>query len=209
VTRNFKNNKTGLSRIILATIVIVIILIAAVGAYYFSSSSSPASPSPTPYNGSPSPTVEDRTPSPSSSVYITGAKTLQYSVSLTEGGTNQGSYTYYTKNSDEISNSYKWGRTANFQMRIEYTDSSGAKTITVVDAPQQKAWVYSSGQWQDISAGFSSQFNTLNTQFLGFFNQLKGWSGSGDLSYSANGATVRIYNILVNPSLSGNLFGPN
>jgi hypothetical protein len=208
MTRNFQNNKTGLSRIILTAIVIVIILIAAGGAYYFSSSSSPASPSPTPY-GSPSPTIEDKSPSPSSSVSISGAKTLQFSVSLTEGGANQGSYTYYTKNSDEISNSYKWGRTANFQMRIEYTDSSGAKTITVVDAPQQKAWVYSSGQWQDISTGFSSQFDALNTQFLGFFNQLKGWSGSGDLSYSANGATVRIHDILVNPSLSGNLFGPN
>jgi hypothetical protein len=209
VTRNFQSNKTGLSRVILAAIVIVIVLIATVGAYYFSSSSSPASPSPTPYTGSPSPTVENKSPSPSGSVSVTGAKTLQFSVSLTEGGVNTGSFTYYAKNVDEISNSYKWGRTANFMMRIEQTDSAGVKMITVLDAPQQKAWVYSSGKWEDVSVGFASQFDALNAQWLGFFNSLKGWSGSGDLRYSANGEAVRIYDVLVNPSLSGSLFGPN
>jgi hypothetical protein len=94
-------------------------------------------------------------------------------------------------------------------MRIEYSNAAGVKTITVLDASSQKAWAYSNGQWQDISAGLASQFSPLNAQWLGYYNSLKSWNGSADWTFAANGTTVRIYNILVNPSLSGSLFGPN
>jgi hypothetical protein len=174
------------------------------------SSATTASPSATPYYGSASPSsASSGSPSPSGATTVAGAKSLQFSVSLTQGGATNGSYTYYTKNVDEISNSYKWGRPANFLMRIEYTNAAGDKSITVMDAAQQKAWVFSNGKWQDISSVFAGQFDPLNTQFLGFWNSLKSWSGNGDWTYNANGATVRIYDILVNPTFSGKLFGPN
>jgi hypothetical protein len=208
MSRNLQNNKIGLSRAVFAIVVIIVLVVTITGAYFFSRGSPSKTPTPSalptgtssPYYGS---------PSPSGAATIIGAKSVQFSLSLTKGGTNNGSYTYYSKNVDEISNSYNWGRSANFMMRIEYTDTAGVKTITVIDASQQKAWAYSNGQWQDISAGFASQFSALNAQWLGYWNSLKGWTGTGDWTYAANGATVRIYDITVNPSLSGSLFGPN
>jgi hypothetical protein len=201
MSRNIQNNKTGISPTMYT---IMIIAVVAIVGFYFMSNASP-SKTPTP---SPSPTGTS-SPSPSGSATIAGAKILQFNISLTKGGVNNGTYTYYTKNVDEISNSYKWGRAANFMMRIEYTNPSNDKTITVFDASQQKAWAYSNGQWQDISVGFASQFSALNAQWLGYWNSLKGWNGTGDWTYVANGATVRIYDIRVNPTLSGSLFGPN
>jgi len=184
------NNKNRVPLIVSAVVIILFVAIA--GNYYLSN----ITPSPTP------------TPSPTGTP-IAGAKLLQFSVTLTKGGVNNGTYTYYTKNVDEISNSYKWGRAANFMMRIEYTNTAGVKTTTVFDASQQKAWVHSNGQWQDISDGFASKFSTLNAQWLGYWNSLKTWKGTGDWTYAVNGVAVRIYDISVNPYLSGNLFGPN
>jgi hypothetical protein len=210
MTRNWKNNKTGLSRTILVVVVAIILIVAIAGAYYVSNyGSPPKNPSPSALPTGTSSPISSSSPLPSSSATITGAKTVQFSISLTQGGVTNGSSTYYVKNVDEISNSYKWGRPANFMMRIEHVSSSGAKTITVLDAAQQKAWANSNGQWQDISAEFANQFDPINTQFLGYWTNLKSWSGTGDLTYAANGATIRIFDIQVNPTLSGSLFGPN
>ncbi|MCX6641917.1 MAG: hypothetical protein NTV15_00820 [Candidatus Bathyarchaeota archaeon] len=120
-----QNNKT---RIPLLAAVVIIIVVAIAGNYYMSN----IFPSST---GTP----------------MGGAKLLQFTVTLTKGGVNNGTYTYYTKNVDEINSSYKWGRAANFMMR----------------------------------------------------------KGTGDWTYNVNEVAVRIYDIKVNPLLSGSLFGPN
>ena len=190
MSKTSQNNNTRIPLIVSAVVIILVVAIA--GNYYLSN----ITPSPTP------------TPSPTGTP-IAGAKLLQFSVSLSKGGVNNGTYTYYTKNVDEISNSYKWGRAANFMMRIEYTNTVGVKWITVFDASQQKAWLQSDGQWQDVTEGFAIHYSDRARQWLGYWNSLQVWKGTGDWTYTVNGVAVRIYDISVNPYLSGNLFGPN
>ncbi len=96
---------------------------------------STTTPTPTP-NGNPTPTTgASSTPAPSRSVTgadIAGASSLQYTVSVTSGGVSEGSYTYYGKNAG----------TANFMMRIDYTDGSGDQGGFIINSAQQKAWSY-------------------------------------------------------------------
>ena len=199
MSNNLSNNNNGISPRIL--IIVIIVLVAFAGVYFMSTNSPKTPPTSTLPTGTSNP--------PPSGTSITTAKTLQFSVELTKSEVKNGTYTYYAKNVDEISNSYKWGRVAAFMMRIEYVSTDNVKTMTVFDASQQKAWEYHNGQWRDISSGFAVPFSVLNTQWLGYWNNLKGWSGAGDLTYVVNGVTVRVYDIKVNPLLSGSMFGPN
>jgi hypothetical protein len=178
-----QNNKT---RIPLIAAAVIIIVVAIAGNYYMSNIFSSSTGTP-----------------------IKGVKLLQFTVTLTKGGVNNGTYTYYTKNVDEINSSYKWGRAANFMMRIEYTNTVGVTWITVFDASQQKAWLHSDGQWQDVTEGFAIHYSDRARQWLGYWNSLQAWKGIGDWTYNVNEVAVRIYDIKVNPSFSGSLFGPN
>jgi hypothetical protein len=127
---------------------------------------------------------------------IAGASSLQFSVSATHAGVSQGTYTYMAKNLG----------TSNLMIRIEATTSTGDNFIYIVNGAQQKAWMCSNGEWLDLSDAFTTQWNTWDSQWEGYQNNLAGWTG-GDHTYTApNGDTVRIYNITVNPSLADSLF---
>jgi hypothetical protein len=91
-------------------------------------------------------------------------------------------------------------------MRIDFFDPSGNETIYIVNGQQQKSWSYSDGEWTDLSAVYTMQFNSWNTLWQGYVNSLAAWTGLGDYTYSAGGSTVRIYNISVNPTLADSLF---
>jgi hypothetical protein len=196
-----KKSRKTLWIILLAIILIVII---AVGAFIamggLGTNNSAATPTPTP-GGNPTPTTgASSTPTPSvTGADIAGASSLQYSVEVTSGGVSQGSYTYYGKNAG----------TDNFMMRIDYTDDTGAQGAFIINSAEQKAWSYSDGTWTDISEAYTMQYDTWNTLWQGYVGSLSAWNGIGDYTYSANGDSVRIYGVMVNPSLPDSLFTPS
>jgi hypothetical protein len=216
VRRNLHRNKTAISTMLIAGIVIAVIVVAGVAGYYLSTQNSPspsASPSPTSSSSSTpqastaapsassnptaSPTAApSQTPSTSIAANVTGASSLQYSVSVTTNGASEGSYTYSGKNAG----------TQNFMMRIDFFDPSGNETIYIINNQLQKSWAYSDGNWTDLSAVYSLQYNTWNTLWHGYVTSLATWSGLGDYTYSANGTSVRIYDIHVNPTLPDSQF---
>jgi hypothetical protein len=190
-----KKSRKTLLLILLAVILIVIVVVGAfIAMGGFANDNSNTTPTPTPGTSS--------TPVPSSSVTgadIAGASSLQYSVAVTSGGVSQGSYTYYGKNAG----------TADFMMRIDYTDSSGTQGAFIINSAQQKAWSYSDGTWTDVSAAYTMQYDTWNTLWQGYVNYLGEWTGLGDYTYSAGGDSVTISGISVNPSLPDSLFTPS
>lgn len=198
-----KKSRKTLLLILLALILIVIIVVGAfIAMGGLGNNNSTTTPTPT-SSGNPTPTPgTTSTPAPSSSVTgadIAGASSLQYSVAVTSGGVSQGSYTYYGKNAG----------TANFMMRIDYTDSSGTKGGFIINSAQQKAWSYSDGTWTDVSEVYAMQYDTWNTLWQGYVNNLGAWTGLGDYTYSAGGNSVTFSGISVNPSLPDSLFTPS
>lgn len=193
-----KKSRKTLLLILLALILIVIIVVGAfiaMGGLGNNNSTTTPTPTPTPAPGTTS------TPAPSSitGANIAGATSLQYTVAVTSGGVSQGSYTYYGKNAG----------TANFMMRIDYTDGSGAQGAFIINSAQQKAWSYSDGTWTDVSAAYTTQYNTWNTLWQGYVNSLGAWTGLGDYTYSSGGDSVTFSGISVNPSLPDSLFTPS
>lgn len=183
-------------------VVVVVIAVVAVGVYLATQGDSgDNSPNPTPTpTVTPTPTgTSTTTPTATPSGTggnVAGATSLKYSVSVTEGGQTQG-YTYQAKNAGSN----------NIMLRIDFTDSSGEKTIYVINGVETKAWTFSNGAWEDVSAAYQTQFNIWNSLYQGYVTNLSTWT-SGDWTYTSEGATVRIYDISVNPSIPDSVFQP-
>jgi hypothetical protein len=127
---------------------------------------------------------------------VGGASSLQFSSTVTYEGTMLGNYSYMVKNVG----------TSNLKMRIATNDAQGNSNIYIIDGAQRKAWLYSDGQWHDITDAFPTQWATWRAQLKEYTDNLAGWT-SGDMTYTAsNGATVRVYDIVVNPSLADSQF---
>lgn len=177
---------------IVAIVVVVVVVVAAAAAYYFmgQNTANPSNPStgPTPTN---SPTTSPTT----GTTGVAGATSLKYSVTLTQNGTTTATYTYSGKNLG----------TDNMMIRVDFQDDSGTG-IFIFNAAQKQAWTYSNNQWTDISAYFDTQYNVWKNAWTGYVNGLAAWAGTGDYTYSAEGNTVRIYDIQVNPTLDDSLF---
>jgi hypothetical protein len=216
MTRNLMKEKSAISMLI-AAIVIIIVVVAAAGAGYYLTSQNPAatpapsasptaSPTQTPAATSSPETSEtplvtqspalSPTPGSSQPLNVAGATSLRYSVSLTEAGVFQGSYTFQGKNAE----------TSNFKMRIDFTDKSGDQSTYIVNGADHKAWIFESGQWQDVSVAYDAQFSSWNNLWQGYTNSLLSWNGIGDYSYTQGDATVKIYDVSVNPVLADSLF---
>jgi hypothetical protein len=187
MARNIKSSKKALSTMLIVAIVIVIIVVAGVAAYWYMSQNPTTTPEDTTPTSTPSPTA--------TTSGVAGASSLKYSVSLTENGVVQGTYTYWGKNAG----------TGDFSMRIALTDSDG-DTIYIFNGAQDKAWTYAGGEWVDISDYYAAQSDIWNNLWVGYTNSLAAWSGTGDYSYTQDGSTVRIYDISVNPALEDALF---
>jgi hypothetical protein len=200
VTATQKNNKKTL---LIASIVIIIIVVAGIAAFVLSQNSNDPSDSTTPTatpTETASPSSADSSPDATntpttSSTDVAGASSLKYTVSLTENGVLQGTYTFQGKNAG----------TDNFMMRIDYTDNDGATTF-IFNGAQHKAWTFSGDEWVDISDYYDLQFQTWDSLWQGYSTNLAAWTGLGDYSYSSDGNTVRIYDIAVNPTLDDSLF---
>jgi hypothetical protein len=90
---------------------------------------------------------------------------------------------------------------ANFKMRMEGS-AMGYAFIYIINATQNKGWMYVADTWTEVPVGDLSSYQT---SFEGYQSQLSGWTG-GDYTYEAAGTTVRIYDIEVNPTLADTLF---
>ena len=186
--RNLRNNKVALSKMLIVAVVVVIIVVAAAaGAYYFMGQNATPSTSPTP--------TPAASTSPSSAPDVSTASSLQYSVSLTENGVVQGTYTFYGKNAG----------TDNFAMRIDYQDQDGSGSY-IFNKATEEAWTNAGDEWIDMSSYFDSQYDIWDSMWTAYVDNLAAWTGSGEYSYSAEGSTVRIYDISVNPALADSLF---
>jgi hypothetical protein len=193
--KNIKNGNKAVSTMIIAVVVVVIIIIAAVAAYGYMSQN-PAAPSD---STTPTPTAEpSTTESPTSTpatTDISDASSLQYSVSLTESGVLEATYTFMGKNIG----------TDDFAMRIDYTDEDGDTTF-IFNGATNKAWTYSGDEWVDISDYYTAQWDIWDNIWTGYTNNLAAWAGTGDYTYSDGSTSVTIYDIAINPTLDDSLF---
>jgi hypothetical protein len=214
---NLISNKTAISTVVIALVAIVVVAAVAAGIYFATTQNQPASPSatespnptaavtqsPTPEATASTAPTETVNPSTSASptvvpssapANVSSASSLQYSVSLTADipGALRGTYTFYGKNAG----------TSSFMMRMEFTDLSNYQSIIILNGAQQQAWKYSNGEWSEIAA-----YGTYNNIWQGYIGVLAAaWNGTGDYSYTLSAATVRIYDISVNPTLPDSLF---
>lgn len=129
---------------------------------------------------------------------VAGASSLQFSVSVTQTGVGQEVATYMVKNAG----------TSGMMMRIDMTDVSGENFIYIINGVQEKVWVYSEGEWTDLSVAYSTYWDTWNSAWEGYRTSLADWTGVGDWSYTTPDGEVSIYDIDVNPSLADSLFEP-
>jgi hypothetical protein len=133
-------------------------------------------------------------------VDVEGASSLQFKVSVTSAEMGSEEYTYMVKNAG----------TSSLMIRVEMELSSGEDMAYIINGAEQKAWVYSDGEWTDLSVAFQTYWDTWNSAWEGYRTGLVDWTGVGDWSYtSPNGDGIRIYDITVNPSLADSLFQPS
>jgi hypothetical protein len=143
-----------------------------------------------------------QTPVSSSVQNVSGATSLQFTVSETYPDGQSKVQTFYGKNIG----------TNNFMLGIESTNTDSSQTIDI--AYGQIAWGYIDNEWSDWGGGVNQQMrhNILVGVWQGYVDALAGWSGFGDYTYSYHSyshdgeTTVRISNISVNPSLADSLF---
>ena len=181
--KSLLKDKTALAMLVIVAIVVVVVAVVGVGAYVLltqNAGTTEENPTPTPTEGTPD---------------VAGASSLKYSVTYTEGGTETASYTYYGKNAG----------TDDFAMRIEYEDENG-EGILIFNGATDEAWTYADGEWLDLSDYFEAQFDSWETMWTGYVTGLGEWAGTGDYTYTSGDATVRIYDIQVNPALDDALF---
>lgn len=165
----------------IAVIVIVVVAVVVAGVYLvMSGGGGGGGPTPTP------------TATPSG---VAGASSLQYSVEIT-GGESAGTYTFKAKNIGESS----------MKIRIDIS-SGGVELSYVVNGAQQKSWMYMNGAWTEST--FATDWDDWSSTITNYKGRLANWSGTGDYTYTDGAATVRIYDISVNPTLADSLFEPS
>jgi hypothetical protein len=131
------------------------------------------------------------------SVDVTEANSLQFSVTVTPSGQASEGYTYMIKDAG----------TSSLKIRVEWDSSSGDDFIYIINGEEQKVWVYSNDEWMEYSDFFQTYWDTWNSAWEGYRDSLVDWTGTGDWSYTTpNGDSVRVHDINVNPSLSDSLF---
>ena len=124
---------------------------------------------------------------------VEGATSLQFTVEVS-GGDAAGTYKFYGKHLG----------TSDMMIRVEIPLGE-MDFIYIVNGAEQKAWATEGAGWVDLSDTFSEQWDSWDATWQGYTDNLSSWT-SGDWTYTANGATVTISEITVNPSLADSLF---
>ena len=163
----------------LVAVVVIIVVVAVVGAYVL-------------MNSGKTPKVADAT-------------SLQYNADVTYQGATATVFTWTAKNvgaSDMV-------------LRIDLMGGESGNYTYILNSGAQTAWLSSNGTWTNVSSDFTNQWNTwvgTGKQWTNNLNHLTtDWSGTGDYTYtgSSTNTTIRIYNIVINPTLADSLFQPN
>jgi hypothetical protein len=199
-----KNSTRAISTLIIVAIVVIAVVVVGAGVYLATRGNGTGpSTSPTPI---PSSTASaTATPTPTSTSSIASATSYEFNETGTaSNGTVLDTIYYATKNLG----------TSNVEL-IEVVNSSSGGTIEyIVNGVQQKAWVYSAGQWTDISSSYTSQLSTVESTAGIYVNMLKAYGGSGSFTYTVPsgqpnaGDKATFTNIQINPSLPDSMFQP-
>jgi hypothetical protein len=160
----------------LAAVIVIIVVVAVAGAYVL-------------MNGG-------------NTVKVADAKSLQYNADVSYQGAAPVVFTWTAKNV---------GAT-NMVLRIDLMGGASGNYTYVMDQGAQTAWWLNNGTWTNLSSDFTNQWNTwvgTGKQWTRNWDALTtNWSGTGDCTYtnSATNTTIRIYNVVINPTLADSLF---
>jgi len=181
-------NQKGISKLVIVVMVVVVLAVVGVAAYWAMSSGGGDNGGDNGVGDGDGTTVD-----------VAGASSLQFKVSIDLVDADDIEYSYMVKNAE----------TSNLMMRIEM-ESAGEDFIYIVNGAQQMVWIYSGGQWMDLSDAFPTYWDTWNSAWEGYRTNLLDWTGVGDWTYTTpNGDSVRIYDVVINPSLADSLFQHN
>jgi len=199
----------GISKIVIVSIIVAILAVSAIAVYWTMSGNEDGTESND--NGViDTPTTGDETEDENNGdtvdtgneddeetgVDVAGASSFQFKVSIDLVDADDIEYSYMVKNAE----------TDNLMLRIEM-ESEGEEFIYIVNGAQQKVWIYSNDQWMDLSDAFPTYWDTWSSAWEGYRTDLLDWTGTGDWVYSTpNGDSVRIYDVVINPSLADSMF---
>ena len=100
--------------------------------------------------------------------------------------------------------------TSSLDIRVDVT-SAQMNAVYIVSGSSQQAWIYSDGQWLDVSQMFDIYWDTWNGSFVGYQTALaEEWTGLQDWTHTVPGVgTVTYTNIEINPALPDSIFQPD
>ncbi|MFA5375069.1 MAG: hypothetical protein WC455_04855 [Dehalococcoidia bacterium] len=95
-------------------------------------------------------------------------------------------------------------------IRVDMT-SAQVNAAYIVSGSSQQAWLYSDGQWIDMSQSFNTYWDTWSESFEGYQTYLaEEWTGLQGWTYDIPGdGSVTYTNIDINPSLPDSIFQPD
>jgi hypothetical protein len=171
---------------ILVAVVVIIIVVAAVAAYVFVIQ---------PSGGGGGGGGGEET------VYTLGnATSVQFDVNLTIAG-SLGTYNFAGKNLNS---------STNLLLRVEANPvvSEGTVYSYIFYAGNETTMNNATGTWAEGT--FATDWPTWSGEFFGYVDHNPNWmTGDGNISYTdADGNTVLIYNIVLNPTLPDSMFQP-
>ena len=159
--------------------VLVVVLVIAVAAYVFlyQPGGSTTNPTPTP------------TPAP---VAVADAASVQFAVDVTsDGATNTVQYFARGLQGSDI------------DMRVEIDAGDAGTLVYIFNGAAHQAWANDTGTWTDVSSAFATNWDQWYPGFEGYIDNLAHWT-TGE--FTSEDGTVRIYEIVVNPTLDDALF---
>ena len=127
------------------------------------------------------------TPTPTPAVGVADATSLQFSVE-----DSSGNYTYAAKNIG-----------TNITLRLEILGADNF--VYILNGTEQKAWSNVTGTWAE-EQDFNANWDMWIPVWQGYVDNLENWTGTGDYTYTADGTSVKISDISVNPTLADSLF---
>ena len=133
---------------------------------------------------------------------VADATSLQYNADVSYQGATPVVFTWTAKNV---------GAT-NMVLRIDLMGGASGNYTYIMDHGAQTVWWLNSGTWTNLSSDFTNQWSTwvgTGKQWTNNLNHLTtDWSGTGDCTYagSSTNTTIRIYNVVINPTLADSLF---
>jgi hypothetical protein len=136
----------------------------------------------------------------SGGVTVANATSLQIETNVTEQG---------------VTVTHMWaGKNLNStqqMLRLDLLGGEAGNYSYIFISSNQTAWSAENGVWTDASSTFNDLWSIWEPHWNNLRNELvANWSGAGDHNYTAsNGASVKVYSVVINPTLADSLFQPN